>query len=181
MSVPGSELRAAVPESTLWRGTPSQVINLSQYVVWGLIFIVLLVAAVVLLKSMQDVSGALVLLVVVVLAIPWIVAAWKWLIVANLQYELTTQRLRIRSGVFNKHLEELELYRVRDYRLEQPWFLRLFSLATLILQTADKSTPSVVLRAIPRGDILREQMRTYVEEARMRRGVREVDLDGVGP
>jgi hypothetical protein len=71
----------------------------------------------------------------------------------------------------------LELYRVRDYRLEQPFLLRLFSLSILTLTTSDKTHPIVVLRAIPRGEELREQMRTYVEEARMRRGVREIDLE----
>jgi phosphoglucosamine mutase len=112
----------------------------------------------------------------VLAAVPLAIAAWKWLVVATTEYELTTQRLRTRRGVLNKHLDELELYRVRDYKLEQPFFLRLFSLSTVILQTSDKSNPVLVLKAIPRGDSLREEMRTYVEEARTRRGVREVDM-----
>ena len=165
------------PESTVWQGTPSQVINLSQYILWGLIFVVLLASGIALLRSMDDVPAAAVAMLCVVAAIPWIAAVWKWLILANIRYELTTQRLRIRTGIFNKHLDELELYRVRDYTLEQPFFLRLFSLSNVVLQTSDKSTQMVILRAIPRGEWVREQMRTYVEEARMRRGVREVDLD----
>jgi len=178
MNTPATSVSSAsTPESTVWQGTPSQLINLSQYLLWGLIFVVLLVSGVTLLKAMQPVTTAAVVFFCVVVAIPWLVAGWKWLIVTNTRYELTTQRLRIRTGVFNRHLEELELYRVRDYKLEQPFLLRLISLSTIILQTSDKSTPVVVLRAIRRGDTLREQMRTYVEEARMRRGVREVDLD----
>jgi uncharacterized membrane protein YdbT with pleckstrin-like domain len=168
---------AAAPERIVWQGTPSQVINLSQYLLWGLVFVVLVVVGTLILKSMQQVSPVAVAILFVFAAVPWVIAAWKWLIVANTEYELTTQRLRTRSGVLNKHLDELELYRVRDYKLEQPFFLRLFSLSTVILQTSDKSNQVLVLRAIPRGDTLREQMRTYVEEARMRRGVREVDLD----
>jgi len=165
------------PESTVWQGSPSQVINLPQYLLWALIFAVLLTCGVILLESMDSAPAAAKLIFAIVIAIPWVIAGWKWLVLSNMRYELTTQRLRMRRGVFNKHLEELELYRVRDYKLEQPFFLRLFSLSTVILQTADKSTPVVVLRAIARGESLREQMRTYVEEARMRRGVREVDLD----
>lgn len=168
---------AATTESTVWKGTPSQVINLPQYLLWGALCALLLVGGVFLLKSTDNVSTGEVAAVCVLAAIPLLIAAWKWLIVANTKYELTTQRLRMRTGIFNRHLDELELYRVRDYKLEQPFFLRLFSLSTVILQTSDKSTPFVVLRAIHRGDVLREQMRTYVEEARMRRGVREIDLD----
>src|SRR5918994_5557812 len=169
---------AAAAEHTVWQGTPSQIINLSQYLLWGLVFTVLLVSGVFILKSMDTIPSGAVAMLIVIAAIPLVAAGWKWLVVANTKYELTTQRLRTRTGVFNKRLDELELYRVRDYKLEQPWFLRLFSLSNIVLQTSDKSTPLVVLRAIPRGDFLREEMRTYVEEARMRRGVREIDLDG---
>jgi uncharacterized membrane protein YdbT with pleckstrin-like domain len=164
------------PERIVWQGTPSQVINLPLYLLWGLVFVVLVVAGTVVLKSMDQVPGLAIALLLVIAVIPLSIAAWKWLVVATTEYELTTQRLRTRRGVFNKHLDELELYRVRDYKLEQPFFLRLFSLSTLILQTSDRSNPTLVLKAIPRGEVLREEMRTYVEEARLRRGVREVDM-----
>lgn len=169
-------LAAVPPERVVWQGTPSQIVNLSQYLLWGLVFVVLLVAGVALLRSMDTVPGYAIGLLCAMAAVPLAIAAWKWLVVATTEYELTTQRLRTRRGVFNKHLDELELYRVRDYKLEQPFFLRLFSLSSVILQTSDSSNPTLVLRAIPRGEVLREEMRTYVEESRMRRGVREVDI-----
>lgn len=164
------------PERIVWQGTPSQVINLPLYLLWGLVFVILVVAGIAVLKSMDQPPGLAVALLFVIAAVPLAIAAWKWMVVATTEYELTTQRLRTRRGVFNKHLDELELYRVRDYKLEQPFFLRLFSLSTVILQTSDRSNPTLILKAVPRGDILREEMRTYVEEARMRRGVREVDM-----
>jgi uncharacterized membrane protein YdbT with pleckstrin-like domain len=168
---------AGEPERTVWEGSPSQVINLTQYLLWGGVFAVLVVAGTFIVSSMGTASPAVIVLACVVASVPVMIAIWKWLVVANTRYELTTQRLRTRRGVLNKHLDELELYRVRDYKLEQPLFLRLFSLSSVILQTSDRSNPELMLRAIPRGDTLREQMRTYVEAARMRRGVREVDLD----
>jgi uncharacterized membrane protein YdbT with pleckstrin-like domain len=102
---------------------------------------------------------------------------WKWLVVKNTKYELTTERLRMRHGVLNKKTDELELYRVRDYKLDQPFFLRIFSLGNIILQTSDKSHPHIVLEAIPNGEDLREQLRTYVEACRTRKGVRELDIE----
>jgi uncharacterized membrane protein YdbT with pleckstrin-like domain len=137
-------------ERTVWLGTPSQIINLGAFVLLGLFFW---------------------------LVIPLFVILWKWLVVKNTKYELTTERLRMRHGVFNKDTDELELYRVRDYKLHQPFFLRLFSLGDIVLQTSDKSHPHVVIKAIPGGEDLREKLRTYVEECRTRKGVRELDIE----
>jgi uncharacterized membrane protein YdbT with pleckstrin-like domain len=137
-------------ERTVWLGTPSQVVNLGSFILLGLFFW---------------------------LVIPLFVILWKWLVVKNTKYELTTERLRMRHGVFNKKTDELELYRVRDYKFDQPFLLRIFSLGNIILQSSDKSHPHVVLEAIPNGENLREQLRTYVEECRTRKGVREVDIE----
>lgn len=137
-------------EKKVWSGTPSQVINLGTFILCGLFFWLLF---------------------------PLFIALWKWLEVKNVKYELTNQRLRTRYGVLNKKADELELYRVRDYKLEQPFFLRLFSLGNVILITSDKSTPVVVIKAIPNGEELREKIRRYVEECRTRKGVREVDIE----
>ena len=168
---------AGEPERTVWEGGPSQVVNLAQYLLWGAVFAVVVAAGIAIVGSMGAASPLVLALACAIAAVPLAIVFWKWLVVATTRYELTTQRLRTRRGVLNKHLDELELYRVRDYKLEQPFFLRLFSLSSVILQTSDRSNPVLTLRAIPRGDSLREQMRTYVEEARMRRGVREVDMD----
>jgi uncharacterized membrane protein YdbT with pleckstrin-like domain len=140
----------ATEERTVWLGTPSQVINLGSFILLGLFFW---------------------------LVIPLFVILWKWLVVKNMKYELTTERLRLRHGVFNKKSDELELYRVRDYKLDQPFFLRIFSLGNIILQTSDRSHPTVVIQAIPDAENLREQLRTYVEACRTRKGVRELDVE----
>lgn len=137
-------------ERSIWAGTPSQVINLGSFILLGLFFW---------------------------LVIPLFVILWKWLVVKNTKYELTTERMRTRHGVFSKQLDELELYRVRDYKLEQPFFLRIFSLSNIVLVTSDKTSPLVVVRAIPEGEALREQIRTHVEECRTRKGVKEVDFE----
>lgn len=169
---------ATAGERTVWSGTPSHLINLPQYLLWGAIFVALAVLGVTMWNSMLlNLPRGLVWALAALATMPLFVIAWKWLVLANTRYELTTQRLRLRTGVFNKRLEELELYRVRDYRLEQPFYLRLFSLANIILQSSDRSTPTVLLRAVSRGEAIREEMRTYVEEARRRRGVREVDVE----
>ncbi len=137
-------------EKAVWAGTPSQVINLPTFVVCVLLFF---------------------------LVIPVFYALWRWLVVKMTTYELTTERLRTRYGVLNRKTDELELYRVRDYKFDQPLYLRLFSLGNIIMETSDRSHPTVVIRAIPNGEQLREQLRTHVEACRVAKRVREVDFE----
>lgn len=105
------------------------------------------------------------------------VAAWKWLVIRCTGYELTSERLRLRHGVLNRKVEQLELYRVRDYRLEQPIWLRPLGLAHVILTTADQSHPVIHLRAIAEGEALMEKLRTAVEACRARKGVRDLEVN----
>ena len=79
--------------------------------------------------------------------------------------------------MLNKVTDDLELYRVRDYKLEQPFWLRLFSLGNVVLKTSDRSHPVVIIQAIKDGDAMRELLRKYVEENRVRKNVREVDFE----
>lgn len=137
-------------EEVVWTASPSQVLNIPVYLVCGLLFW---------------------------LVVPVFIAIWKWLVLHNTRYELTTERLRIRQGVLNKDLDELELYRVRDYRLEQPFILRLFSLGNITLRSSDTSHPVVVLRAIRGGEAVREQIRKHVEECRVKKRVLPLDVD----
>jgi uncharacterized membrane protein YdbT with pleckstrin-like domain len=143
-------IMAATLEKTVWNGTPSQVVNIGTFVICGLFFWLLF---------------------------PLFIMLWRWLVVKNTKYELTNERLRTRHGVLNKKTDELELYRVRDYKLDQPFFLRFFSLGNIVLLTSDKTHSTVTLQAISGGEELREKIRAFVEQCRMKKRVREVDFE----
>ncbi len=136
-------------EPVAWRGSPSQLTNVPAYVICGLLSW---------------------------LVIPIFIAIWKWLVVRNIRYELTTERLRLRQGVLNKQLDELELYRVRDYRLEQPFWLRLFSLSNITIRTAETSDRVITLRAVSQGEHVLELLRQHVEACRVKKNVRALDM-----
>src|SRR5688572_5460671 len=136
-------------DEVVWSGSPSQVLNLPVYIVGFLLCW---------------------------LVVPIFIVIWKWLVLRNIRYELTTERLKVRQGVFNKLLDEVELYRVRDYRLEQPFWLRLFSLGNIELNTTDASNPHVLLRGIRESERVYEQIRKYVEENRVKKRVLPLDL-----
>ena len=111
------------------------------------------------------------------LALP--IAMWtiRWWATRTTLYEITTQRLKIRRGILNRRLDEIELYRVKDYILDQPVALRLIGLGHVTVVSSDPSTASVVLRAIGNAETVREQLRNAVQAERDRKRVREVDFD----
>ena len=90
-------------------------------------------------------------------------------------YTLTDQRLRETTGLLFKHTEELELYRVKDISVEQPPRQRLVGRGRVILRTSDRSTPIVVLNAVPGALAVADLLRDRVERCRVAKGVREID------
>ena len=136
-------------DQVVWSGRPSQILNLPLFVVCALLCW---------------------------LIVPIFIAVWKWLVLHNIEYTLTTERFKMRQGVLNKELDELELYRVHDYKLEQPFWLRIFSLGNVTLRTADTSNPVVVLRGIRESERMFELLRTHVEECRVKKRVLPLDL-----
>src|SRR5687767_3360811 len=82
-----------------------------------------------------------------VIPIPW--AVWNMLKVKCRVFTLTSERLIIEEGIFNKKQDTLELYRVRDIQVHQPFWHRLFSLENLNLLATDLTTENVLMDYIP--------------------------------
>lgn len=156
-------------ETVLWSGHSSQLVHFW----WYLICVILALAAVV---------GAIFTagLSLVGLIIPLIMWGVRWWMTRTTKYELTSQRLRRTSGILNRTLDELELYRVKDYSVEMPLMMRIFGLGNLRLVTSDATTPVVDIPAIKDAMDVRELLRTAVQVERDRKRVRELDVDGPG-
>ena len=118
-------------------------------------------------------------LCILVIPIPWAIA--RWLAVKTTTYRLTTERLITESGIFSKTTDTPELYRVRDLQITQPFAQRLFGLHTVHLLTADTTTPSVIIDHIPVAAGLPDKLRAQIEDTRMRKRVRTVDVEDGDP
>ncbi len=155
-------------ENALWKGRSSQWLNLGAYVA-----AMLLAAAIVTVGTMGFP------LAYAALPAPLLYVLWRYLVLRCHTYELTSERLRITRGVINQHLDEIELYRVKDSLLLRPWWMRLTGLASISLETSDRTLPRLVIPAMPRGVEMREILRKQVEIQRDRKRVREMDFDDV--
>jgi len=110
-----------------------------------------------------------------ILPIPF--AVWRWLTVRCTRYTLTTQRLQMETGVLSKHLEDIELYRVKDSELKRPFLQRVLGLGTVRVLSSDSTMPEIIIGWIPKADGVRELIRENVEKVRKARGVRELDMN----
>lgn len=160
-------------ETIIWRGTPSQWTNFGTY-----FFCLLLVAGVITGYVMVSPRQPLIL---IGLAVPALWALSRWIGTACHRYEVTTERVKVTTGLLSRRSSELELYRVRDYTLVEPFWLRLVGRGNIVLTTADRTTPEVLLRAVPSAPSLKDQIRTHTERMRQRRGVRDLEIDPPGP
>jgi membrane protein YdbS with pleckstrin-like domain len=171
-SVPAAAGGPIPAEEELWRGHPSQILNLGIYVFWGAILILTLVIVWFFVDAQMwgyIIFGAVALIALVNSAV-------AYFHLHAVEYVVTTQRVRVISGLFSKNIQEIELFRVKDTMANQSFFLRLFGLGTITILSGDEGHPRLVLSGVPRAIELRERLRQEVMALRQRFGVREVDV-----
>lgn len=147
-------------ETTVWSGSPSQFLNMWFYI--GFIAFIVMACFIPLLFVLTPIYLVLLL--------------WNYLVVRNTRYEVSTERLKIFAGVLNRNINDLELYRVKDTRLYEPWYYRMVGLGKIIVLTSDLSNPIIVIKAIPKANETRELIRDCVEKRRVVRGISAIDV-----
>ena len=138
-------------EELVWTGSPSQVLNLPVYIVCALLCW---------------------------LIVPIFYAIWKWLVLQNIRYELTTERLKLRAGRAQQAAR-------RDRALPgarlQPRAAALPEALRAVEHHAGHGRPvaagaSCCARSTT-GEFVLEQLRKYVEECRVKKRVLPLDLE----
>lgn len=111
-------------------------------------------------------------------AIALAIVAWKWLANLTATYEVTPDRLIIHRGIFVKSIDEVELYRVKDVRLDFTLISQWADLGTISITSSDETTRTtpLIMPDIDGAKARRETLRTLVDTARQKRRVREIDM-----
>lgn len=107
-----------------------------------------------------------------------IIVLVKWIENLGTTYEVSEDRLVLRKGIFVKSLDEIELYRVKDVRLDFTLINQWAGIGTITISSSDETTRAapLVLRDIENAHDRREKLRTLVDAARQKRRVREIDV-----
>jgi len=161
-------------ERVIWTAHPSQVTNFGLYA-GCIVAIGAIIGAFTVLQKPVHPYVKICLGVLLVLAVLTFVI--RWMVTKARTYEVTTERIKIIDGILNRRTEELELYRVRDYKLTEPFWLRLFGRGDIIVSSTDNSNPTVVLHAIRDPNGRREELRKYVEICRDKKRVRITEME----
>ena len=105
----------------------------------------------------------------------------RWLSNIGRSFELTSQRLIVKTGILIKRVDEIELYRVKDIRVDFSLLNQWGDIGSITIKSSDSTSANqeFILRDVPHARERREMLRTLVDKARQRRGVREIDFDRV--
>jgi len=166
----------ASSEELVWQGHPSHVTAFLLHVSAWVCAATLLTSAAILWQRFQNPTGAAACAVGALLALG--VSLWNWVKVRSIRYEATTERLKTTTGILTRRMESLELYRVRDLSVVQPFWYRLWGKGNVVLQTSDPTTPEVTLLAVPDPEGLRDQLRQHIERCRQQKRAFVTEIDG---
>ncbi|WP_422058972.1 PH domain-containing protein [Sphingopyxis sp.] len=102
----------------------------------------------------------------------------QWIRNLDVTYELTEDRLLLRKGIFVKSVDEIELYRVKDVRMDFTLINQWAGIGTISVDSSDETTRggALVMPHIERAAERREELRRLVDAARQKRRVRELDV-----
>ena len=139
-------------ERRIWEGSPAQWTNFSYYV--------------------------LCVLLTPIFGLGIFMALWKYYDTKNNKLEITDQRIIEHKGIFSKTTNELELYRVKDIKHLQPFWLRIVGLSNIVLDTTDYSNPVLLIKGLTNGKDIKEKLRIAIDIRRDIKGVREIDVNG---
>ncbi|MBL8017450.1 MAG: hypothetical protein JNK43_09285, partial [Ignavibacteria bacterium] len=86
-------------EQIIWEGSQSQVLNFGIFISMGIISAIIIVLGVIFFIPAAAFAAA-----------PLVYMLYKWIVIRNHKYKVTTERIFYTTGIFSKKTEALELY-----------------------------------------------------------------------
>lgn len=107
-----------------------------------------------------------------------IIVLVKWIENLGTTYEISEDRLILRKGIFVKSVDEIELYRIKDVRLDFTLINQWAGIGTITIASSDETTRDapLAIRDVDNAAARRETLRKLVDTARQKRRVREIDI-----
>ena len=82
------------------------------------------------------------------------------------KYELSRDKLVIKTGFFTQNQDEVRLYRVLDLSLKRSLTQRMFGLGTIQCHSVDKTMKNFEIKNIKNSENIKNQLSDLIEEAR---------------
>lgn len=111
-------------------------------------------------------------------ALGLIILLVKWVQNLAATVQISEERLVIRRGIIFKSIDEIELYRIKDVRIDFTLINQVAGIGTICVSSSDETTREgdLLMRHVERAQARREELRRLVDKARQNRRVREIDM-----
>ncbi|MDB4926739.1 PH domain-containing protein [Mucilaginibacter sp.] len=101
--------------------------------------------------------------------------AWyRLLYIRSFKYQITAEYILLTQGIFFKRIDQLELFRVKDYIITQSFIMQICKLMYLTLKSTDAENAIIRFQGIPESNII-ETIRERVLEARKSNNIYELN------
>ena len=91
-----------------------------------------------------------------------------------IKYEITIEQIKYSRGIFQRQVDFLEMYRIKDFDQKQSLLMNLLGIMNVRLMTSDISHPMLELKGIPVSNIT-DVIRQSVEQSRRENRVFAID------
>lgn len=95
------------------------------------------------------------------------------------KYELTKDRLLIRTGLLTTKEEEVRLYRILDIALQRTLGQRIFGVGSIRIQSSDRTAGDFTITSIKRSAEVKEMLSDMVEQERDSKRVVNREIMGI--
>ncbi|MCQ6959280.1 PH domain-containing protein [Mucilaginibacter aquariorum] len=102
------------------------------------------------------------------------VAWYRLLYIRSFKYLVSAEYILITKGIFFKRIDQVEMFRVKDYIITQPFILQIFKLMYLTLKSTDEENKVIRFEGIPESGIL-DTIRQRVLAARKNNNIYELN------
>jgi uncharacterized membrane protein YdbT with pleckstrin-like domain len=154
-------------EKDLFLGRPAMIYSIGQFVPFLAVF--LLAAVVGYFHRDIGIRMAYVILGFVVvcgfLCLQLLMKRW------SRHFEITTQRIKLETGLLSKVQESLELFRIDHFELHKPLGMRLLGQSSLRVFTSDSELENFHIYGVPNLEALADTLRECQLRERKRRGL----------
>ncbi len=166
------------PAKEFYRGSPSLVVLMGPFFKGAIVLAVAGLISFFPLEMIGDLGNDIAAIAayrmwifIVALVVVFINVGYKSLAVKSIKYVLTSDRLEYERGVFSKAMDNLDIFRIKDIKLQRSFTDRIFGVGTIKLLTSDSTHPELDMVKIRDSKTVYETLKNVSLDADDRRRV----------
>lgn len=105
-----------------------------------------------------------------------IASIYKYIEVLTWKYTCRTKGIEERKGVFSITQEEVQYFRIKSIKIDEPFLMRIVGLSIVHIISSERYKPNMVLYGIKNGVSIKDKLNAAAYEWRNKLGVRDYDI-----